>query len=262
MSLKRISRFIVIIWLCCSVVACKTESQNNVLEVSGIITNAAGRKISLMQVDLNNFERIITDTLFTIKQDNRFFVTASYEKDGLYQLYIDSSFYILLIADSGRIKVNADYKNKDGYEVSGSKASLALLDYYKEVKKYSLEKRTLNEQRKAVSLLSKREITDSARQVQLSAIDTLMKRKETALYHLVSNESNATAAYFKYGIAKSIFPASYLNDLVKTLHTKFPKQPKLQALYSSLDTSKHYLDSTQIVDTARAILNNKLLNQE
>ena len=262
MCFKRVLGFIVIGWLSISVIGCKTESQNNILEVSGNIANAKGKKIGLLQVDLNNFERIITDTLVDLKQDGNFLVTASYEKDGLYQLNIDSSFYILLIADSGKIQVKADYNNKDSYEVTGSKASIALLNYYKEIKKYTLEKRTLNEQRKAVSLLSKKDITDSAKQIQLAAIDTLIKKKEAFIYNLVSDESNATAAYFKYGISKSFFTVPQLNELVKKLHTKFPKQPKLQNLFSSLDTSRHYLDSTQIVDTARTILNNKLLNQE
>lgn len=262
MGLKRILGFIVIGWLSFAVMGCKTQSQNNILEVSGNIANATGKKIGLLQVDLNNFERIITDTLVELKQDGNFIVTASYEKDGLYQLNIDSSFYLLLIADSGKIQVKADYKNKDTYEVNGSKASIALLNYYKEIKKYTLEKRTLNEQRKAISLLNKREITDSAKQIQLAAIDTLIKRKEMIIYNLISNENNATAAYFKYGISKSFFTEPQLNELVKKLHTKFPMQSKLRILFNSLDTSKHYLDSTQIVDTARTILNNKLLNQE
>jgi hypothetical protein len=119
--MKRIIYLAVIIAIAAS---CR-EKKDGAFVVSGVIENAPGKKLILMETPYANEQPVVLDSTF-LKDKGSFTLRGRANEEGIYRLVIENGPDVILINDNNEIKVNLDVNNYRNYTVKGSPASESL----------------------------------------------------------------------------------------------------------------------------------------
>jgi peroxiredoxin len=119
---------------------CNQPKVESNYSVSGIIKNAPKEKLLLQELKfdgLGNKSRTIATT--TTDENGKFEFSYSTTAEGLYDIVLEKEdpkiFKILFINDEKEIKINADKINLEKIEITGSKNTATLYNFFKEYNK-------------------------------------------------------------------------------------------------------------------------------
>jgi hypothetical protein len=117
-------RFAYITILLAFITACQTK-KHGAFTVTGVIENAPGKKVSLMETPYANPQPIILDSAI-LKDKGSFTLKGRANEEGIYRLVIENGPDVILINDNNNINVHLDINNYRSYKVEGSPASESL----------------------------------------------------------------------------------------------------------------------------------------
>ncbi|HVE60350.1 MAG TPA: TlpA disulfide reductase family protein [Chitinophagaceae bacterium] len=222
--------------------ACKQKDKNEFV-VDGNIKNATTNVVFLEEVSLTNTQPVIVDST-RIEKDGSFKLSTIANEENLYILRLtqESNPVATLINDSKRITIEADLKNEEKpYNVKGSKASEALVDYLVNSNKKlasiynmsvqldSLQKKPLNDSAINAMNSNRKIITDDF----TAYVNQVIKNSESpslTIFTLGSYQSYATNPAF------GLQPFSQQNmlEIINQTAAKFPEHKGVVSLQSSL----------------------------
>lgn len=232
--------------------SCATKNSTSFI-VEGAVKNNTAKIIYLEQAPENREHPLIIDSA-TIGKDGSFTLKGTGDEEGLYDLRTGQSQFpfAIFINDSKKIRIDADLsKRNDVYRVSGSNASLALVDFEKKyVSQMQLMDQLANEYRR----LSTVKPNDS---LSLATIDSL-KRTDSVQYENTGRylkeyaksliDKSTSAAFTMYvlyffapdpGNPKTVeFSPTEMFDIIAKASSKFPSNTALADWKKTLRSNK------------------------
>jgi peroxiredoxin len=224
--MKRIIYLVVIIAIAAS---CR-EKKHGAFVVSGVIENAPGKKLILMETPYANEQPVVLDSTF-LKDKGSFTLRGRANEEGIYRLVIENGPDVILINDNNEIKVNLDVNNYRNYTVKGSPASESLHQLFEN---YRYKDSIILSTFKKVDSIRAIPGQDSMVQAYQTRNDMEITGMNNMLKEFVENSSSPGAAFYALGIASQTIPRDELKLIVNASASKFPEHAGLARIKSLL----------------------------
>jgi peroxiredoxin len=216
--------------------ACQ-EKKHGAFVVQGLIENAAGTKVSLMELPFNSQQALVLDS-GTLDKKGSFTLRGMAKEEGIYRLVLENGPDVILINDSKNIRIRLNVNDYRRYKVEGSNASQKLHDLFEAyIDKDSAlmatfkDIDTLSKQPKADSLLA---LSKKKRDDQLADINNTVKT-------FITNSSSAAATFYAIGLASRTMPPEEIKPMVDKAVARFKNHSGLlavQKMIASQTTAK------------------------
>jgi thiol-disulfide isomerase/thioredoxin len=222
MNVKNILGIFILLLL--TMVGCKNKSGEERYNVAGTIKNAANEKLLLQEIPFGE-KPIITLDSTTLDEKGNYSFDFIAKQEGIYRIATEKEMELIFINDEKNIQLNADAKNYLSYNVKGSTASEALINFLKEYRKkdssifstlYSLE------------ILQKQQAKDSTifylQEQRLEKINDLNRFVQSTI-----NGSNSPAMiYYLLGLSLRSMETAQVLALAKATAEKTKADPLIQ----------------------------------
>ena len=205
---------ILLISLSLSILCC-TSDQNKMI-VSG---NIDGLKKGTLYLQTNTDSTIVNLDSVNLKGESKFKLSTIINQPDIYYLYLDKvdndtlNDIITFFGNKGEIDINTRLSTFDSsYEITGSKNTDLLLEYFSIIRKYNLQNLDLLE------IFYKAQIENNQNRIDSvnSQIENLIKRKYLySLNFAITNSANEVSPY----IAVSQIPDANKDLLIKLYDT-------------------------------------------
>lgn len=212
--------------------SCKHEAKKE-FTVTGKISNSSEKIVFLQETPLGTGERIVEDSSL-IGSDGSFHLKGKATEESLFSLFIKNETYPIafVINDAAEIKVNADAKDPNGYQVTGSPASRSLKDF------------SLSASKKWAGLYLIGQEIDSLK--KSGASDSVLINENNKGMYQVGELRNFVSAYIKgspdpitsvwaLGTYSQIFSTDDYQGLLNGIVKKFPAHKGIAAIKEMSD---------------------------
>lgn len=209
--------------------ACKTKT-HNLFEVSGVIENAPGKKLILMETPYTTSQPVVLDSTF-LKEKGEFTLKGRATEESIYRLIIENGPELVLINDNDKIKVNLDVNNYRNYTVKGSLASESLHKLFED---YRAKDSAILTTFKKIESIRATSGQDSVAEVLQTKNDQQVVGLNNMLKDFINNATSPSATLYALGIASQTIPAKELQVMADASVKKFPESTGLAKIRTLL----------------------------
>ncbi|MDQ6813994.1 MAG: AhpC/TSA family protein [Bacteroidota bacterium] len=224
--MKRTIYFVVAVAL---ITACQPK-KHGAFVISGVIENARGKKLLLMETPYSNTQPVILDSTI-LKDKGSFTLRGRANEEGIYRLTIDSGPDIILINDNNSIKVHLDVNDYRNYTVEGSPASESLHTLFEN---YRTKDSAILATFKVIDSLKTLPGQDSVTQVLQLKNDQQVTTLNNLLTEFINNSPSPAASLYALGIASQTMPNEETIAMVNSVAKRFPDHAGLAKIKSLL----------------------------
>ncbi|WP_207491942.1 TlpA disulfide reductase family protein [Aridibaculum aurantiacum] len=212
------SRFLVAVILILLLGAC-AEKKHGAFVVTGVIENAPGKKVLLMEIPYSSAQPVVLDST-TLKENGSFTLRGRADEENIYRLVLENGPDVILINDNKSIRLKLDVNNYLAYEVDGSPASKSLRDFFED---YRVKDSTLISTFRQIDTLSQKPGNDSILNVLRARRDTELKDMNNTVKTFIEESESPAARFYAMGIASRTMSPDELRPLVEASSQKFPE---------------------------------------
>ncbi len=209
--------------------ACQTK-KHSAFEVSGVIENAPGKKLILMETPYANAQPVVIDSTF-LKDKGAFTLRGRANEESIYRLILENGPELVLINDNDKIKVHLDINDYRNYTIEGSPASESLHnlfeDYHDKDSAILTTFKRIDSVRSLPGQDSIAEALQTKNDQEITGLNDMLKR-------FINNTNSPSVTLFVLGIASQTIPGAELRSMVDASVKKFPEHAGLARIKSLL----------------------------
>lgn len=198
--------------------------------VSGVIENASGKKVLLMETPYGIAQPVIFDSTF-LKDEGSFTLRGRANEEGIYRLVIENGPDVVLINDNNDIKLRLDVNDYRNYTVEGSPASESLHKLFEDYRSKDSAILTTFKKIDSVRALPKQ---DSVAEVLQTKNDREIEGLNNMLKDYINSTNSPSAALYALGIASQTIPNEEIKSMVSASAKRFPEHAGLARIKSML----------------------------
>lgn len=235
--------------------------KHGAFEVSGVIENAAGKKVLLMETPYALSQPVVLDSTI-LKDKGAFTLRGRASEEGIFRLVLENGPDVILINDNDQIKVHLDVNDYRNYAVEGSPASESLHKLFEDYR--SRDSGILSTFKKidSVRALPKQ---DSVAEALKTRNDKEIDGLNNMLRNYVRTSNSPSASLYALGIASQTIPNEEIKSMVNATAKRFPENAGLAKIKSMLavktsekpDNTTYALLNQQAPDLTMNDLNGK-----
>jgi peroxiredoxin len=211
-----------------AVISSCQQKKHGAFVVSGVIENAAGKKVLLMEMPITDTQPVILDST-TLKDQGSFTLRGRANEEGVYRLIVENAADVILINDNNSIRVKLDVNDYGNYAVEGSPASESLHTLFNSYRSKDSAMAATFKQIDSIKALpgqdSTAEMLRTKNDKQVIGLNNLLK-------DFISNSTSPAASFFAIGIASRTIAPQELGPIVDASLKKFPGNPGLTRIKS------------------------------
>lgn len=226
--------------------ACEAKKPS-FFEVSGVIENAPGKKLILMETPYANAQPVVLDSTF-LKDKGAFTLKGRANEESIYRLILENGPELVLINDNDKIKVRLDVNNYRNYTIEGSPASESLHKLFED---YHDKDSAILATFKKIESVRSLPGQDSAAQALQTKNDQAITGLNNMLKSFINSTGSPSAALYALGIASQTIPGEELKSMVDASAKKFPEHAGLARIKTLLAVKA----PAQPTDNTYALLN-------
>lgn len=224
--MKRILYLALIVGL---ITACKGKKHEG-FEVSGVIKNAPGKKILLIETPSAITQPVVLDSTL-VKDNGSFALKGRAIEEGIFRLSLENGPDVVLINDVNNIKVHLDVNNYRNYKVEGSPASESLHQLFEDYRdKDSVILTTFKKIDSVRALPGKESVAVALQTRNDKEIEGLNKM----LKDYINNTKSPSASLYALGIASQTIQNDEIKSMVNASAKRFPEHAGLAKIKSLL----------------------------
>lgn len=221
---------IVYLTLLAALIASCQQKKHEGFVVSGVIENAQGKKVLLMETPYGIAQPVIFDSAI-LKDKGAFTLKSRAAEEGVYRLVIENGPDVILINDNDNIKLHLNVNNYRNYTVEGSPASESLHKLFEDYRN------------KDSAILATFKNIDSIKALpghdsMAAALQTRNDKEIEGLNNMLKNYINTTnspsASLYALGIASQTIPTDEIKSMVNATANRFPEHAGLAKIKSML----------------------------
>jgi peroxiredoxin len=207
------------------------QKKHGAFVVTGVIENAPGKKVVLMESPYGDAQPVILDSTI-LKDKGSFTLRGRANEEGIYRLIIDKGPDVILINDNNSIKVHVDVNDYRNYSVEGSPASESLHTLFENYRaKDSVIAASFKNIDSIKSLPGHDTIAAESLQTrndqQIAGLNQMMK-------DFINNSASPAASLYALGIASQTIPNEEIISMVNATAKRFPEHAGLAKIKSLL----------------------------
>ena len=187
--------------------------------VTGVIENAPGKKLLLMETQSSNAQPVVLDST-ELNAKGEFTLRGRANEEGIFRLTIEKGPDVILVNDASSIRVKLDVNNYRNYKVEGSPASDGLHSLFEEYRDIDS---SILANFKIIDSIKSKAGQDSLVEVMRSQNDQRVLSLNNLLKNFINSSSSAAASLNALGIASQTIPTDELKSLVDATAKKFPE---------------------------------------
>lgn len=237
--------------LLAAIVASCQQKKNGAFVVTGVIENAPGKKVLLMETPYSNTQPVILDSAI-LKDKGSFTLRGRANEEGIYRLVIDKGPDVILINDNNNIKVHLDVNDYRSYTVDGSPASESLHTLFEN---YRTKDSAILAAFKVIDSLKAVPGQDSIVQILQAKNDQQVTTLNNMLKDFINNSPSPAASLYALGIASQTIPTEELKPIADAMAKKFPEHSGLAKVKSILAVKTPAPAPTENANSTYALLN-------
>ncbi len=227
------------------------QKKHGAFVVTGVIDNAPGKKVILMESPYADAQPVILDSTI-LKDKGSFTLRGRTNEEGIYRLIIDKGPDVILVNDNNSIRVHVDVNDYKNYTVEGSPASESLHTLFE------------NYRAKDSAILATFKIIDSTKALpghdsiaenlqnkndqQIAALNNMLK-------DFINHSPSPAASLYALGIASQTIPNEEIITMVNGTAKKFPEHTGLAKIKSLLAVKNAPSTSDNAANNTYALLN-------
>lgn len=241
--MKRILYLSLIVGL---ITACKGKKHEG-FEVSGVIKNAPGKKVLLIETPTAITQPVVLDSTF-VKDNGSFALRGRAIEEGIFRLSLEKGPDVVLINDANKIKVHLDVNDYRNYKVEGSPASESLHQLFEDYRdKDSVILTTFKKIDSVRALPGKESVAVALQTRNDKEIEGLNKM----LKDYINSTKSPSASLYALGIASQTIQNEEIKSMVDASAKRFPEHAGLAKIKSLLAVKA----PQQASNTSYALLN-------
>jgi peroxiredoxin len=226
--------------LLCIIAACQ-EKKRGAFVVSGVVENAPGKKVLLMESPYANAQPVILDSAI-LKDKGEFTLRGRANEEGIFRLIIENGPDVILVNDNNSIKVRLDVNDYRNYTVEGSPASQSLHNLFEDYRTRDAAILTTFKQIDSIKATTGQdsllEAMQTANDKQIAALNDMLKK-------FVDESPSPAASLFALGMASQTVPNAEVITMVDATSKKFPEHTGLAKIKSMLAVKSAPSPSTE-----------------
>ena len=204
-----------------------SEKKHGAFEVSGIIKNAPGKKVMLMEIPFTSPQPLVLDSV-TLNAKGEFTLKAMANEEGIYRLVLENGPAIVLVNDNENIKIHLDVNDHRNYRIEGSPASESIHQLFKD---YTAKDSILLSRFKEIDTLQKQKGQDSLVLITRAKRDKELKELNELVINFIKTSPSPAAVFFAItSVAGRTMPPESLKPLVDASSARFKDHAGLNAI--------------------------------
>ncbi|TAE17269.1 MAG: AhpC/TSA family protein [Bacteroidetes bacterium] len=213
-----------------SVVACKQQTANGVLEVSGTVKGGNGKKIYLQELPYNAAEPINIDTT-TADDLGKYVLKANVKQEGIYRVAVEGGPQAVFINDENELEINLAMNDFRRPTIKGSDVSNSLYAFFEN---YRRQDSLVNTQKIQADSLVALPGGDSLAKLLLTQAANNFTALNTSIKEFALQTNSGAAAFYVLALGGRTMPTTELSATVARVADKFSKNEGLQTLKQNL----------------------------
>ncbi len=223
------------------------QKKHDAFVVSGVIENAPGKKVLLMETPSGIAQPIVLDSTF-LKEKGSFTLKGRANEEGIFRLVLENGPDVVLINDNNTIKLHLDVNDYRNYKVEGSPASESLHKLFEDYREKDSAILTTFKKIDSVRALPKQ---DTVAEVLQARNDKEIEGLNNMLKNYINNTKSPSAALYALGIASQTIPNEEIKSMIDASAKKYPEHAGLAKIKSMLAVKT----TEQPANTTYALLN-------
>jgi peroxiredoxin len=216
-----------------NVAACQ-QKKHGAFVISGVIENAPGKKVLLMETPYSNAQPVILDSAI-LKDKGAFALRGRANEEGIYRLLIENGPDVIVINDNNSIKLKLDINDYRNYKVEGSPASESLHQLFEDYRrKDSVILTTFRQIDSLRTLAGGDSVAEALKTMNDRQIDDL----NGLLKNFINNSNSPAAAFYALGMASQTVPKEELKTMVDATASRFPEHAGLARIKTLMAVKK------------------------
>lgn len=221
---------IIYLVLLAAIVASCQQKKHGAFVVTGVIENAPGKKVVLMETPYSNAQPVILDSTI-LKDKGSFTLRGRANEEGIYRLMIDNGPDVVLINDNNSIRVHLDVNDYRSYTVEGSPASESLHTLFEN---YRAKDSAILATFKVIDSIKALPGQDSVAEILQTKNDQQIASLNNFLKEFINSSASPAASLYALGIASQTIPAEELKSMVDATAKRFPEHAGLAKIKSMM----------------------------
>jgi peroxiredoxin len=211
------------------ITAC-SEKKHSGFVVSGVIENAPGKKVLLVETPSAITQPVVLDSTF-LNDKGSFTLKGRANEEGIFRLSLEKGPDVVLINDNSNIKLHLDVNDYRNYKVEGSPASQSLHQLFEDYRdKDSVILATFKKIDSVRALPGKESVAVALQTKNDKEIEGLNKM----LKDYINNTKSPSASLYALGIASQTIPNEEIKSMVDASAKRFPEHAGLAKIKSLL----------------------------
>jgi peroxiredoxin len=211
------------------ITACN-EKKHSGFVVSGVIENAPGKKVLLIETPSAITQPVVLDSTF-LNDKGSFTLKGRANEEGIFRLSLEKGPDVILINDNDNIKLHLDVNDYRNYKVEGSPASESLHQLFEDYRdKDSVILATFKKIDSVRALPGKESVAVALQTRNDKEIEGLNKM----LKDYINNTKSPSASLYALGIASQTIPNEEIKSMVDASARRFPEHAGLAKIKSLL----------------------------
>ncbi|HKG69461.1 MAG TPA: TlpA disulfide reductase family protein [Segetibacter sp.] len=211
------------------ITACREKKHSGFI-VSGVIENAPGKKVLLVETPSAITQPVVLDSTF-LNDKGSFTLKGRANEEGIFRLSLEKGPDVILINDNDNIKLHLDVNDYRNYKVEGSPASESLHQLFEDYRdKDSVILATFKKIDSVRALPGKESVAVALQTKNDKEIEGLNKM----LKDYINNTKSPSASLYALGIASQTIPNEEIKSMVDASARRFPEHAGLAKIKSLL----------------------------
>lgn len=187
--------------------------------VTGVIENAPGKKLLLMETQSANAQPVVLDST-TLNAKGEFTLRGRANEEGIFRLIVENGPDVILVNDASSIRIKLDVNDYRNYKVEGSPASEGLHALFEEYRNIDS---SIVTNFKMIDSIKSKVGQDSLVEVMRTQNDQRVVSLNNLLKNFIEGSASPAAALYALGIASQTIPTTELKSLLDATAKKFPE---------------------------------------
>ncbi|HEX8277145.1 MAG TPA: DUF4369 domain-containing protein, partial [Segetibacter sp.] len=214
---------IIYLGLLLAIISACQQKKHGAFVVTGVIENAPGKKVLLMETPYSNAQPVILDSAI-LKDKGSFTLRGRANEEGIYRLMIDNGPDVILINDNNSIRVHLDVNDYRSYTIEGSPASESLHTLFEN---YRTKDSAILTSFKEIESLKAVPGQDSVVEILQTKNDQQVASLNNLLKDFINSSPSPAASLYALGIASQTIPTEELKPMVDATSKRFPEHSGL-----------------------------------
>ncbi|GEO11965.1 TlpA disulfide reductase family protein [Segetibacter aerophilus] len=243
-------KIIYLVLLIATITSCE-QKKHGAFVVTGVIENAPGKKVTLMETPYANAQPVVLDSAI-LKDKGSFTLRGRANEEGIYRLVIDNGPDVIVINDNNNIKVHLDVNDYRSYTVEGSPASESLHNLFED---YRSKDSAIFATFKVIDSIKATPGQDSLSEILQTKNDQQVAGLNNLLKKFIDGSPSPAASLYALGIASQTIPNEEIIAMVNATAQKFPEHTGLAKIKSLLAVKTPTPSTSDNTNTSYALLN-------